>query len=278
MPRPTLPGLHFPGFGNPFLVFPSTQITIPFTDQPQAGTNTADADPIQTRTGEDKEDPDSGGQPITLCVSLQYLLPKDDKLGKIYNSFGTAYHERFVLITRNTISNIAQTFSPVDFWTKRTEVAEAMFDACKDALQKQGMVTLTQLQLLRIDFPKQYEDMITLIQLQVQTKATKEYEQQVTSVLKNLDVMQAQVQAQIGIINADAQRSVATIQNEASATGYILQQAAKANATRHVATTLGFDSSEVVQYLKLKAIKNHPSAKTVVGIPDPFSVDVEAAA
>mmetsp|Transcript_97135 Transcript_97135/g.277984 ORF Transcript_97135/g.277984 Transcript_97135/m.277984 type:complete len:247 (+) Transcript_97135:520-1260(+) len=239
----------------------------------QNGEKTADAPPIQTRTGEDASDPDSGGQPITMCVSLQYVLPSDTDLGKIYNSFGGAYHERYTLIARNIISNVAQTFSPQDFWTDRTTIADKMFEACRDELKRQGMVTVTQLQLLRIDFPSQYEDMITLIQLQVQQKVTKEYQQRVTAILKNLEVMQAEVNAQVSVIEAEADRTSLQITNAAVAEGYMLQQAAKTNATALVAKTLGLDGPEVVQYLKLKAMKSHPSARTVIGLHDPFGTD-----
>jgi hypothetical protein len=99
------PGLHLIGPGRSFVIFPSTQISMVFTDTPAKGA-VADAGPILTRTGEDHDEPDSGGQSITISLSLQYRLPVDKQLGKIYKQFGSAYHERFILITRNTISNV----------------------------------------------------------------------------------------------------------------------------------------------------------------------------
>ena len=60
--------------------------------------------------------------------------------------------------------------------------------------------------------------------------------------------------------------------DERRARGTVLQQAAKANATRHVADTLGLSAAETVQYLKLQALKAHPSANTVVGVGDPSCV------
>ena len=50
--------------------------------------------------------------------------------------------------------------------------------------------------------------MITNIQLQVQTKATKEYEQKVVGVLNDLSVLTAKNQATAGVIQAEAQRKV----------------------------------------------------------------------
>jgi regulator of protease activity HflC (stomatin/prohibitin superfamily) len=126
------------------------------------------------------------------------------------------------------------------------------------------------LQLLRIDFPVQYEDMITRIQLQVQSKATKEYEQQVLGVVNDLSVLSAENDASVAIINAQAARKSLTIQNEAKASGMMLLQAARANATKLVADALKLSGAETVQYLKIQAIKSHPASRTTVGLSDPF--------
>lgn len=263
-------GLHWIGPMCSFIYFPSTQVTITFSDR--AGV-TADAPPVSTRTGEDKADPDSGGQPITISASLQYTFPNSDQLGKIYSSFGTAYQARYTLIARNTISNVAQTFAPEDFWTKRTLIADAMLAALQLELSKGGYITVSQLQLLRIDFPVQYESMITAIQLQVQERSLKEYQQRVIATLRNLDVMQTRVTAETGIISADATRKAKMVTNKATADGYILSQSAKANATRVVVEALGFTAEQTVQYLKLQAIKKHPSQNTVLGTGDIFTAN-----
>jgi hypothetical protein len=271
------PGVHSIGIAHSFIRFPSNQQSVVFGDSSAKGFRPT-AGPISTRTGEDKNEPDSAGQPIDLCLSFQYQLPVTNgggsglsPLGKIYAAFGNAYEDRFVLIARNTISDVAQHYSPVEFWTRRTEVAEAMLAAVQTALKAQGHVDVTQLQLLRIDFPVQYEDMITKIQLQVQSKATKEYEQKVIGVLNDLYILTAKNDARIGIVQANAQRRAATNINSARQRGVVMLQAAKANATRLVADSLALDAEETVQFLKIQALKAHPSARTVVGVDGPFS-------
>jgi len=126
------------------------------------------------------------------------------------------------------------------------------------------------LQLLRIDFPDQYEAMITKIQLQVQAKATKEYEQQVLGIVNDLSVLIAENDASVTIIQAEANRKALMITNEAKASGMVLLQTARANATKLVADTLKLDGPETVQYLKIQAIKAHPASRTTVGLGDPF--------
>lgn len=278
------PGIHSVGLGKSFVKFPSIKNSVVFGDSSAKGIVPV-AGPISTRTGEDKNEPDSGGQPIDICLSFQYQLPSESEstsngksnLGKIYAAFGSAYQERYVLIARNIISNVAQQFSPTEFWTKRTEVAETMLGALQVAIRNEGHAEVTQLQLLRIDFPEKYEDMITKIQLQVQSKATKEYEQKVVSVLNDLAVLTAKNDAKIGVIQAKAQRKALTTMNEARQQGVVIQQAAKANATRFVAETLSLVSAETVQYLKIQALKAHPSSRTIVGVNGPFEPASEPA-
>jgi hypothetical protein len=134
-----LPGRYMVGWGKSFVLFPSTQINMIFSDNHAKGIR-PDALPISTRTGDDHGELDSGGQPITISMSLQYKLPQDSHLGGIYSSFGLGYHQRYLLLTRNTVSNIAQQFSPVDFWQRREDVSDAMFAAVKTALKAQGGV------------------------------------------------------------------------------------------------------------------------------------------
>lgn len=122
-----------------------------------------------------------------------------------------------------------------------------MLVAVRQALEGQGAI-VTQLQLLRIDFPDQYESMITAIQLQVQAKATKEYvrhtthmhkamkfinlpsphkiryEQKVLTTLNDLSVLVARNGAEVSVVAANAEREAQTLRNEARTKGMLLIQ------------------------------------------------------
>ena len=84
-----------------------------------------DGAPIQTRTGQDRNDPDSGGQP-PRCVALQYVLQRQH-VGEV-PAFGSAYQARHALLARSTIANIAQQFEPTEFWTRRERFAGVFTD------------------------------------------------------------------------------------------------------------------------------------------------------
>merc|ERR1711988_1006064 len=167
-------GRHFVWLKNFFITFPAYRVNAEFSTAANAN-----APPVPGRTGRDANDPDSGGQPVTLSFAFQYQFEKDD-VGKVYREFGEMYEARYLLFARMAVSDVAQNFTPEKFWTSREKVAEEMFSTMKDLLRKNGMTTVTGFQLLQVDFPTKYEDMITGIQLQVQYKLTSEYQQKVT--------------------------------------------------------------------------------------------------
>merc|ERR1712072_532950 len=118
-----------------------------------------------------------------------------------------------------------------------------MFKTMKRLLKENGHCDVTGFQLLQVDFPTKYEDMITDIQLQVQYKLTSEYQQKVTNVLKNIDVLSAVTNAKI-----------LAIQAEAAATSSVLVNQAKAAAYKTMQTDLALTNLEMLEYVKIKAL------------------------
>jgi len=229
----------------------------------------AQGPPVQTRTGaEDKTDPDSGGQPISISFGFQFKFRKD-LLEKVYKDFGVTYQERFDLISRNVISTQAQLYTPEEFWTKRSTVMiPSMIKALKTQMLAQGHVDVIDFQMLRVDFPDSYEAQITLYQLKVQQKVTQQYQQLVTNIGNHIIVMTAENTAKIAAVNATATSSSKMILNEARSAGFNIVQTQKAQTYAHMVTTLGLSTDELVEYIKLKAVGQHSSSKTVVGVQD----------
>ena len=56
----------------------------------------------------------------------------------------------------------------------------------------------------QVDFKENYEETITNIQLQEQLKVTKNYALDVTRVLKEVDILQSQTEAEVALIAASA--------------------------------------------------------------------------
>jgi len=190
-------------------------------------------------------------------------------LGKVYTDFGTTYQERFDLISRNVISTQSQLYTPEEFWTKRsTTMIPRMKAALIAVMTAQGHVDVMDFQMLRVDFPNSYEEQITLYQLKVQQKVTQQYQQTVTSVSNQIIVMTAENNAKIAEVNATASASAKLILNLAQSNGFSLVQKQKAESYASASTTLSLSKDEMVEYIKLKAVGEHSSSKTVVGIRD----------
>lgn len=262
-----LPGRHFVWLRNFFITFPAYRVSIEFS----TSYNTT-SPPVPARTGRDLSDPDSGGQPVSLSFSFQYQFKQGD-IGKVYEEFGEQYEARYLLFARMAVSDVAQKYTPDKFWNQRAVVAEDMFNTLRSMLRVNGHCDVTAFQLLQVDFPDKYEDMITDIQLQVQYKLTSEYQQEVTNVMKDIDVLTAETQAQVTAIRAAAAATSSLLINEAKTEGFYAQQTAKAESYAAMKAQLSMTTQEMLDYVKIRALTDgRPSAQTVVGTTKPSLV------
>lgn len=245
-----------------FIKFPATQVMIEFS-------NRSKNVPIDARTGSDPNDPDSGGQPVKLSLSVMYVM-QPNQLGRIYRDFSTQYESRYVQFVRQAVSDVAQRFNPPMFWTERHKITEAMMDAVNTLIEKEGGCRVASLQLTAVDFSSKFEDSIISIQLATQARTTQEYQQQVVKAQKQIDILRSQIQAQITVVNADAAAQKKLILNAASALGFNLTQASKAENYRFLREALGLDSTQLLDYLRIKSVRTHNSDRLVVGVDSVF--------
>eukprot|EP00808_Paulinella_micropora_P021985 g48524.t1 len=258
-------GRHILGPGRRFIKFPATAVTVEF-----GTTRTSTQVPVDARTGRDARDPDSGGQPVRLHLSFIYQL-QAEHLGQVYRSFSVSYESRYMMYARQSVSDVAQRFNPSEFWTERDKIGEAMEEDVRRAIKAQGGADVISLQLLRVDFNEKYEDTIVGIQLAVQNKTTNEYGQQVTMVLKQVDIRSSETEAITTAIDAAAQANATVIINNATSYGFNLVQQAKALSYARLTRELGFDKEDLVKYLRMRSIRTHDSANLVVGLQGPSS-------
>ena len=105
-------GRYFLGLGHSFIVFPTQAVTIDFTNAPGAKQR-----PLATRT--------SDGLPITLEISMQYIL-KQDKIKDLYTELNTAYEDTFVRFVRDTMLEVAGKYDSYSYWTHRSAIGIEM--------------------------------------------------------------------------------------------------------------------------------------------------------
>ena len=213
-------GRYFIWLRHYFLVFPRNLRNLDF--------DTGGRRPsIPARTGPDPDDRESGGQPVMLSVAFQYRLIKD-KVPTVYQMYGMAWEESFLRFAQQAITNVAQQFTPKQFWNDRRAVERAMHERVNETIFDEGYAVTEHLQLLKVDFKSNYEQTITNIQLQEQLKVTKNYALDVTRVLKEVDILQSETEASIALISATANREASIIVNQAQANALQLEQSTKA--------------------------------------------------
>ena len=254
-------GRHFVLLRHHFLKFPRNLVSLEFSN---SYGGRADRSAIPARTGPDPDDRESGGQPVHLSVSFQYQLARKD-VPRVYQTFGTAWEASYLRFAQQAITNEAQLFTPRTFWNDRASVEERLLHAVNASLSTQGYATVHSLQLLKVDFSKNYEDIITQIQLQEQLKVTKTYQLEVTRVLKEVDILQSSTSATVAQIEARAQRESSVLINEASARAIKTEQEAKAEWYSKLKQQLQWTNADFIKYVKIKSL-GAQQAGMVVGV------------
>jgi len=230
-------GIHFLGPLKTFFVVPAAQGTL------QWSWKGGDRAPVQTRTGADPQDPDSGGQPISISCAVQVKFVPE-MIQSVYLSFGSfeAARERYLLLAGNVVSNTAQEYTPSDFWSKRRTISDRMLFKINHTLWHQGYVEAMQFEIMKVDFAKQFEDSITAVQVAEQAKVVNEYEQQVQRVVQHISVLQSENQAHIANISAGAEAKSKEIKAAARRDAFNLKQGMKAKKVCRASLGTGVES------------------------------------
>jgi len=252
-------GRHFIGWGHEFILFPSHFVTLSF------GNDTKDERTMmQARTGPGDGE-DSGGQPVDLSLAFQYRLPKA-KVPNVYRTYGMQWETTYMRLAQQAVTNVAQDFTPRSFWERRTTIEKAMKLAVNRTLFEDGFAVVERLQLTSIDFQDSYEQTITNIQLQEQLRVTKQFQLQVTEVLKEVDILQSETTARVTKTNAEAARLSAVVMNEAAATALVLEQGAKAEMYAQMRSHLNWSQGQFLEYIRMKSLNSQPGTNVKLGV------------
>lgn len=257
-------GIYLTGPFKSFVTFPATQVTLEFSAEPGA-----DHAAVQTRTGADPKDPDSGGQPISISCALQYSFVPET-LTDVYLAFGSyeAAQQRYILLAGNMVGNIAQEFTPQDFWTRRDTIAARMLRQINETVWRQGKAIVVRYEIMKVDFAQSFEDSITQVQVAEQAKVVNEYEQQVQEVVQSIEVMRSENLAMIANISAGAAATSKEICARAQRDAFNLKQGMKAQKYSELQRSLEFNQQQLAEYFKIKSIQDQGGGgKVVVGIP-----------
>jgi len=254
-------GRYFVGPTQTFIPFPSNLITLSYGNR-----SYDDQREIAARTGANSMDEtSSGGQPVGLSISFQYRL-LESMVPSVYQTYGTVWETSYLRFAQQAITNVAQQFTPSQFWTQRAKIEKEMLRVVNTTLIQQGYAECVNLQLRAVGFQSSYEQTITNIQLQEQLKVTKSYQLDVTRVEKEVDLLQSETDATVVEINAEAARAKAVIEGEANANALQREQQTKADMYQKLREHLNWDSTQFLQYIKMKSLNSQDGRNVVVGV------------
>jgi len=187
-------GRYYVGVGGEFITFPLTQKDM---ELPIFESRTAD------------------GLKIEMQVSINYkIVDNKEKILEIYDHFGVNYDGFLSRLAMNIIRDAAATFNAFDYSVNRSQVSLKMESDIRDDMEQIGL-RLESVQLLNIDFPKNYSNTLqnTLMLQQQVTQAERDKAAEIVSLEGELS--KANVTAQ-GII-FDAQSQSTSIRTNADA-------------------------------------------------------------
>jgi len=232
-------GTHMIGFWNNFVVFPATVQTIEFSERPWMHTSNS----LHTRTKE--------GLGLHLSISFQYKL-NPDEIPKLYALTNLAYEGLFTRVARDQLLEAASVYEGPQYWTERRKIGDHMRRLVDQQLNK-SYASLWGLQLLVIDLPDQYEMSITMTQVQQQMAKTRANEQIAASIRADTEVMNADYNKQVRVIQAgaDANYTLNTKLAQAEAAKRKIQ--AEADMIKFTRKDLKLSAAGAVEYQQLGA-------------------------
>ena len=95
---------------------------------------------------------------------------------------------------------------------------------------------------------------------------TKQYQQEVTRVVKEVDLLQAEASAVVMRIDAEAAREKAVTINVAEGQALQSEQAAKGERYAALRSHFNWTASQFLHYVRQKALNAQPSNRVMVGV------------
>eukprot|EP00928_Gymnodinium_smaydae_P080844 TRINITY_DN64460_c0_g1_i1.p1 TRINITY_DN64460_c0_g1~~TRINITY_DN64460_c0_g1_i1.p1 ORF type:complete len:371 (+),score=73.26 TRINITY_DN64460_c0_g1_i1:138-1250(+) len=232
-------GTHMIGAWNKFITFPATVQTIEFSER----LGLATAGTLHTRTKE--------GLGLQLSISFQYKLKPED-LPRLFALTNYGYEALYTRIARDQLLEAASEYEGPQYWLERKKIGDHMRNLVETQLNS-SYASLWGLQLLIIDLPDQFEQSITKTQVQQQVMKTRQNEQVAASIRADTEVLQADFERKIAIVQAGAEANASLASRLADAEAKKRRIAAEAEVLGYLRERLKLSPNAAVEYQQLDA-------------------------
>ncbi|CAE7216631.1 unnamed protein product, partial [Symbiodinium microadriaticum] len=250
--EPYKPGRYYLGVTNRFIKFPRTVQSISFIDDWAEGLQ---GPALQSRTKD--------GLTVHLEVSFQYKLI----FSQLYNLWATLGHDHyettFTRMAMEQLSTATTHHNAHFFFRNRTYVSTEMHRKLDEHFRKHAFAEVPFFQLRTVHLPDDFEDAIRETQVQEQHIHIARLEQQKKKVTFATEVLKAE-QAVKKINNEAGGEATATLtKNRAYCEQYKFTQEIQADALEKVLAASGWAAPQLLDFLGLRAVRDHPSENTL---------------
>ncbi|CAL1133421.1 unnamed protein product [Cladocopium goreaui] len=276
--EPYSAGRYYLGITNSFIKFPRTVKSISFLEDWTEGSQ---GPALQSRTKD--------GLTVHLEVSFQYQL-MFDQLYTLWSTLGEDYEKTFVRMAIEQLSTATTHHNAHFFFRNRTFVSKEMHRKLDDPWQPGSCVTqpLSQplshsisskehfkqhafaevpfFQLRTVHLPDAFEDAIRETQVQEQHIQIARLEQETKKVTFATEVLKAQQAVQKLQNEAEGEAQAIAKKNDAFCEQYKLTQQLQVHGLQSVVSKTFWNGFELLNYLGIRAVRDHPSAKTMISI------------
>lgn len=265
-----LPGRYWIGPLNHFIRFPSIVTTVQFSDQH------SQLDLMRGELGEEKlRSRTKDGLDVQIELSFQYQLAAEN-IYELYTTFGGfyEYHTTLVRLAIDRLTESATNFSATEFFTDRTLIGRCMEEIMAKDFEERLFATIFSFQLRTVGLPQAFEDAIQETEVEKQNVLVAMAEQNSTRVSLETELMQAQRRTQVTFNRAEGQSESLLLANAADIAQFKATAMKSADSYAAVLGQLDAKKDELLKYVEVRALRDHPSARTVVGLD---SITAEAA-
>jgi len=252
--RPYSNGRYYLGVGNHFLKFPRTVVSIFFLDD-LAGNSMLHGPALQSRTKD--------GLNVKLEISFQYKL-NPDNLYDMYTTLGPTYEKTFIRMAVEQLTTAATLHNAHYFFVNRTHISEQMHKRLSDHFGEVGYAHIPFFQLRTVHLPHAFEDAIKETQVKQQEIKIATHKQETMTVTFETRVLQAEQYVKQLQNQADAEATAILLKNNAYCEQYTFAQEVQAEALKSLTTEAAWQSTQLLDYLRIRAAQEHPSNRTTM--------------
>mmetsp|Transcript_91001 Transcript_91001/g.161172 ORF Transcript_91001/g.161172 Transcript_91001/m.161172 type:complete len:298 (+) Transcript_91001:115-1008(+) len=247
-------GRYYLGLGNHFIKFPRNVNSVYFLD---VNSKDVQGPALQSRTKD--------GLTVYLEISFQYKLKPED-LYQMYTTLGENYQDVLIRMAIEQLTTAATKHVAYDFFTNRTGIADEMHRMLASHFEHHGFSYVPFFQLRTVRLPPDFEKAIEDTQVKEQEIKVAQAVQATNRVSYETRVVQAEQQFKILQQQAAGQANSTIARNDAWCQQYRITQMLQAKALSKMKSDAGWTSEQLLEYLRIRAVRDHPSENTMVNL------------